>query len=114
MIEMQIISKKIQYLRQQKRWNQSILAEKLKLSVPAVSKIETGMTDINMSRLMQIAEIFEVTLMELLSTDEQYMPSAAYQEAGAIRAKLMLREDEITQLQKKLIDLYEVCRKGLL
>lgn len=41
MIEMQIISRKIQYLRQQKRWNQSILAEKLKLSVPAVSKGKT-------------------------------------------------------------------------
>ena len=110
MIETQIVSKKIQYLRRQKGWNQGFLAEKLKLSIPAISKIETGMTDINITRLIQISEIFGVSLVELLSPDEQYMPSAAYQEAGAIRAKLMLREDEINQLQKKIIDLYEICK----
>jgi len=35
--------------------------------MPSLSKIETGITDLNLSRLNQIAKLFNLTTVELLS-----------------------------------------------
>ena len=55
---MSSLGKKIKALRQQKDWLQGDVAKKLNISIPAYSKIESDITDINISRLKQIAEIF--------------------------------------------------------
>ena len=56
---MQDLGKKIKMLRQQNGWSQGDVAKRLDISVPAFSKIETGVTDINLSRLEQIVTIFK-------------------------------------------------------
>ena len=63
---MNTIGKKIRLLRHQQGWSQDDVAKKLGISIPAFSKIETGISDINLSRLEQIASLFGFSLVELL------------------------------------------------
>src|ERR1700693_3570963 len=63
------VGKNIRTLRHQRGWSQEDVANRLGISIPAFSKIETGVTDINLSRLEQIANIYEVNVVNLLSLD---------------------------------------------
>ena len=56
------VGKNIRTLRHQRGWSQEDVAHRLGISIPAFSKIETGVTDINLSRLEQIANIYEVNV----------------------------------------------------
>lgn len=47
------------------------MADKLKMSQNGYGRIERGETDVNLSRLKQIAELFEIKLSELLGLDEK-------------------------------------------
>ena len=62
---MKLIGKKIRMLRHQKGWSQEEVSKQLDISIPAFSKIETGVTDINISRLEQIAALFKLTVIQL-------------------------------------------------
>jgi len=65
------INEKIRFMRQLKELSQEEMAEKLQLSLNGYANIERGETDVQMSRLEQIAKIFEVDLMELLNFGEK-------------------------------------------
>ena len=106
---MKTLGKKIRLLRHQKGWSQEDVAKRLDISIPAFSKIETGITDINLSRLEQIANIYELDVVQLLSSDMEEVeqePSSL----SIIQKKLMDRETEIANLQRKVILLYEELR----
>jgi transcriptional regulator with XRE-family HTH domain len=47
------------------------VAEKLGISIHAYAKIERGETDVNFSRLQQIAEVMEIGLSQLFGLDEK-------------------------------------------
>lgn len=103
------VGKNIRAVRHQHGWSQEDVANKLAISIPAFSKIETGITDVNLSRLEQIADIFELSLVQLLSFEEaqdEYQ-STHLQEA---KKRLMECEGEIVELQRKVIGLYEELR----
>jgi transcriptional regulator with XRE-family HTH domain len=99
--------KNIRTLRHQHNWSQEDVANRLGISIPAFSKIETGVTDINLSRLEQIANIFEVSVVNLLSLEYVEQPNIQDINLTYIQKKLMDRETEITHLQRKVILLYE-------
>lgn len=61
---------KIQKLRNQNKWTQEELAEKLYVSRTAVSKWESGKGYPNIDSLKEIAKIFNITIDELLSGEE--------------------------------------------
>ena len=61
---------KIQKLRNQNKWTQEQLAEKLYLSRTAVSKWESGKGYPNIDSLKDIAKLFNKTIDELLSSEE--------------------------------------------
>ena len=61
---------KIQKLRNEKKWTQEQLAEKLYLSRTAVSKWESGKGYPNIDSLKDIAKLFSKTIDELLSSEE--------------------------------------------
>ena len=63
-------NEKLQALRKQKGFTQQDLAEKLFVSRTAVSKWESGKGYPNIESLKQISKLFEITVDELLSTDE--------------------------------------------
>jgi transcriptional regulator with XRE-family HTH domain len=62
---------KIRFLRQAKGWTQEEVADKLKMSQNGYGCIERGETDVNLSRLEQIADLFGIKLSELLGLDEK-------------------------------------------
>jgi len=99
----------IRTLRHQHSWSQEDVADRLGISIPAFSKIETGVTDINLSRLEQIANVFEVSVVYLLAMDikeAEHEPS----HLSVAQKKLVDRETEIATLQRKVILLYEELR----
>ena len=61
---------KIQRLRNQNKWTQEELAEKLYVSRTAVSKWESNKGYPNIDSLKDIAKLFNITIDELLSSEE--------------------------------------------
>lgn len=73
---------KIRFLRQAKGWTQEEVADKLKMSQNGYGSIERGETDVNLSRLEQIAELFEIKLSELLGLDEKAVFNAVFNQGS--------------------------------
>jgi transcriptional regulator with XRE-family HTH domain len=107
---MKTLGKKIRLLRHQKSWSQEDVAKQLEISIPAFSKIETGITDINLSRLEQIAKLFEMTVVQLLTFNDIEGQESYNTEVDSLTLKLHEREMELIDLQKKIIELYEELR----
>ena len=101
------LSIEIRLLRHQKGWSQEDVAKRLDISIPAFSKIETGITDVNLSRLEQIATLFEMSVVQLLTFNDADPDQKVVNELEAINKKLMDREAEVIDLQKKVIELFE-------
>lgn len=108
---MNTLGKKIRLLRHQKGWSQEDVAKRLEISIPAFSKIETGITDVNLSRLNQISKLFNLSLVQLLSTTDASEEKEKFEEINDLNQKLQVRESEVIDLQKKVIDLYEQLHK---
>ncbi len=107
---MNTIGKNIRQLRQKNNWSQGEVARRLEISIPAFSKIETGITDVNMSRLEQIATLFEVSVVDIIDNGSVSQANIA-SEIAMLKSKLAYKEEEIISLQKKVIELYEELRQ---
>lgn len=108
---MNIIGRNIRLLRQKNGWSQGEAAKRLDISIPAFSKIETGITDINISRLDQIARLFEVSTIEIMIGEGDSSSLGNFKELKQLKEKLTDREDEVIKLQKRVIELYEELRE---
>ena len=86
------------------------MARRLDISIPAFSKIETGITDINLSRLEQIATLFDMSVVQLLTFNEVASNGKFTNELDNVSKKLSDRDAEVIDLQKKVIELYEELR----
>src|ERR1700761_8852066 len=104
------VGKSIRILRHQHGWSQEDIANRLGISVPAFSKIETGVTDVNLSRLEQIAHIYEISLVQLMDLYNDG-PAPVNLDLQLVQKKLSEQEAEITSLQRKVIELYEELRQ---
>lgn len=109
---MKTLGKKIRLLRHQKGWSQEDVAKRLDISIPAFSKIETGITDINLSRLEQIATLFEMSVVQLLTFNDSEQQEKYISDLEIITKKLQEREAEVIDLQKKIIELFEEIRRN--
>lgn len=107
---MKHVAHNIKQLRQKRSWNQGELADRLGISIPALSKIETGMTDINLSRLFQLTEIFDVSVMEILFEGEWSNSNVDKKELIECQDLLKIKEKEVFDLQKIVIELYGELR----
>jgi transcriptional regulator with XRE-family HTH domain len=107
---MEHVAKNIKLLRNQNNWNQSNVASKLNISIPAYSKIETGATVINLTRLAQIADLFEVSIHEILTKPGEAFDLSNLQRIEEAESKLVAKEHEVSVLQRKLIQLFEELR----
>ncbi|MBB6240515.1 transcriptional regulator with XRE-family HTH domain [Pedobacter sp. AK013] len=85
--------------------SQADAAKKLNISTPAFCKIETGQTDLNISRLLQISKTFKVPVTQLITG--QPVTSDSSEELVALKKELIEKEEEINKLRKKVIDLYD-------
>jgi len=102
---MNTIGRKIRLLRHQRGWSQEDVAARLGLSIPAFSKIETAMTDINLTRLEQIAGLFDLSIIQML---DEHGHQKFTGEIETMNRLLNEREAELIELQKKVIELFGV------
>jgi transcriptional regulator with XRE-family HTH domain len=65
------VAMKIKELRNIKGWTRQQAADKLEMSVAGYGNIERGDTNISITRLAQIAEMFEISLLDLLASNEK-------------------------------------------
>ena len=100
------VGKNIRTLRHKNGWSQEDVANRLGISIPAFSKIETGVTDINLSRLEQIANIYDINVVNLLALDAEAI-EPQNSSLNVAQKKIVDRETEIASLQRKVILLYE-------
>jgi transcriptional regulator with XRE-family HTH domain len=100
------IGQRIRDLRKEQDLTQKGLADRLGTSVPSVSKIEAGVTDINLSRLTQIAAALHVEITSLLS-DTATPPDPRANIVTVAEKRIANRDEEIAVLQRKIIHLYE-------
>lgn len=103
---MKTLGEKFRILRQKKGVNQKAMADLLDISIPAYSKLETGITDPNFSRINQIAQVHELTLRQFLDVGEEGA-SEHEQMTTQLKEKIRELESSVIRLQSKLIDLYD-------
>lgn len=108
---MNTVGSKIKYWRIQNGWSQKIVADRLNMSIPAFSKIECGVTDVNLSRLEQIADCYNRPVIELFKHHEG---ESTADEAELIRVNELLesKDAEIRRLQATVIQLFEELRQS--
>ena len=80
---MSAITTQIKKQRSARGLTQDQMAERLHLSTKAYQKIENGITKLDIERLNQIAEILEISLVDLINSDENiYIHSISENEIG--------------------------------
>jgi transcriptional regulator with XRE-family HTH domain len=97
---MKTLGEKLRVLRQTKNWSQEDMAHQLDLSLPAYSKIERGISDVSLTRLTQIAKLFNLTAIALLAYGEKNVDKGC-------KELLEEKDKEIIKLQKRVIDLLD-------
>lgn len=65
------INEKIRALREINQWSQEEMAEKMQMSKNGYARIERGESKLDISRLEKIAEIFNLDVVELISSEEK-------------------------------------------
>lgn len=100
------IGANIRKLRLDKGYSQGKLAKLLVISDAALSKIEHGYTDINISRLLQICKCLDCELADIIPHFSD-RSNVQYSTDKSIDLLLAEKDKELISLQKKLIQLYE-------
>lgn len=63
------VNEKIRKIREAKDWSQEQMAEKLNMSLNGYAKIERGETKLYLDKLEQIAQVFDIDVVELMQSD---------------------------------------------
>lgn len=63
------VNEKIRMVREINQWSQEEMAAKMNMSTNGYAKIERGETKLNLNKLEQIANIFNIDVLELMNTD---------------------------------------------
>lgn len=99
----------IELIKQKRKllgWSLKDTAEKFGLTTTGYAKIENGETSITLDRLYQIAEVFGVSVGELLGLDVQAVPNGEQARENEALKK------EVERLQREVQDLREM-KEGL-
>ena len=126
------VNEKIRKIREAKDWSQEQTAEKLNMSLNGYAKIERGESKIYLDKLEQIAQVFDIDIIELMQSDGKNICfqiesplGSVYQGVGETqlsieieRLKLALSHaNEKEELLKKLLEQKDneiIALKGLL
>jgi transcriptional regulator with XRE-family HTH domain len=94
-------------IRIKRGWGQKDVAKFINISIPAFSKIETGITDMNLSRLEQFAELFEMSIKDLINYGQADNHDKFDDELDNLNNKLAKLDAEVIDLQRKMISLLD-------
>ncbi|MBX3165229.1 MAG: helix-turn-helix transcriptional regulator [Bacteroidetes bacterium] len=93
------IGKKLKTYRLKSGFTQEELAAKLNISFQSYSKIERDITDINLSRLLQIAKILKIQPALFFEAND----SNSEKTINELQQTISKKNDEIMSLQQQLI-----------
>ena len=98
------VHEKIKFLRLTKDWSQEDVAVKLEMSPNGYGSIERGETDVNLSRLKQIAELFGVAPSSLFDDGQTVFNFNGNTQHGGLMQQLNIGScsPEYLQLQSEL------------
>lgn len=100
------VHEKIKFIRQLKGWSQEEVADKLAMSANGYGSIERGETDVNLSRLEQIADVFGIELSDLIALNEKnvfYLTGTHYSNTqNNNHGTMTVGSAELVQLQAEL------------
>ena len=65
------VNEKIRMMRELNDWTQEDMADKLHMSLNSYAKLEGGESKIYLEKLEQVAEVFNIDLVDLLSLNKQ-------------------------------------------
>ena len=65
------VNEKIRAIREVNQWSQEEMANKMNMSTNGYAKIERGETKLNLHKLEQIANIFNIDVLELIKNDDK-------------------------------------------
>jgi transcriptional regulator with XRE-family HTH domain len=106
------VGNNIREVREQKKWSQEYMADLLGMSVNGYGKIERNEVDINIEKLQQVAQLFEIKPEDLLKDgfnftntgDNNNYFSTIYQQSTKIEKlyeeQIVLLKDKIAELEK--------------
>ena len=86
-MNMNIISKYLQFLRKSNNYTQDDLAKKLDVSRQAISKWETGMTIPDLEVLLKISKLYGITINDILEPKLQYQRITDFEQISTISEK---------------------------
>ncbi len=76
------VHENIRFIRRAKGLTQEEMAEKLDMSVNGYGDIERGLSDVKLTRLQQIADLFDVELPDLLEEGNNHLSLVATYNTG--------------------------------
>lgn len=100
------IGETIRKIRELKNYSQSYMAERLGLSVSGYGKIERNETELTLTRIKQIADVFEMDFTKLLSFDKSLIFNICNNHngyGGLIHNHQNNNENNLQELMAKII-----------
>ncbi len=95
---MKTTQENIRQLREKNKLSQDDMAEKLGMSKNGYGKIERGQSDLSLTRLEQIASIFEIDVAELINTSDKEMAFIIGENHGVMQNNYNYDNSEIEKL----------------
>lgn len=98
----------IKRLRQQKGMTQEILAEKLHIVRQTVSKWEKGLSVPDSEMLVRLAEVFEVSVSELLGETPDFVPEkdSVAEQLALINEQLIIKNRRARRIWKVILVIF--------
>ena len=116
-----LIGQKIKKIRELKNFTQSHLASELGITQSAYSKMELGETEVSLTKLHKIAEVFGMSPEEIMTFNEQMIFNVMHNQTGngfvinkgVSDNEKKLYEDQIAHLKEEINYLKKVLDKLL-
>jgi transcriptional regulator with XRE-family HTH domain len=89
------ISENIRFIREAKNYSQDFVARKLKLTQQAYSQIENKPENATLARLKQLAEILDVSLIELIGEESAFFQQNYNQQGGQAATQMVFHQDSL-------------------
>ena len=107
MINNKAIGRQIKELRLQRGWKQVDLADKMGLSRPAISNIESGKRSLTLATLKQVCEVFEIDISYFgIETDNLNEAVDLTARITALFNSNELPEEEKDELYRTIMQIY--------
>jgi transcriptional regulator with XRE-family HTH domain len=105
------IAEKIRKLREMKGYKQETMAKKMGLTTNGYGKIERGESAITVDRLDQIAQVLEVSTLDILQFDDNFVYNITnmhHSATNGIVNNYSLSDDERTALMKQITSMQQL------